>query len=85
MAENSKIKITASGSVSNDEGQYIKFKDIAVTGSKSHDFYTKETAFKAELDKDYAAYHVGIDELSNKVGKARKEGNKKSFRFTLRN
>jgi thiol-disulfide isomerase/thioredoxin len=79
MAENSKIKITASGSVSNDEGQYIKFKDIAVTGSKSHDFYTKETAFKAELDKDYAAYHVGIDELSNKVGKARKEGNKKAL------
>jgi thiol-disulfide isomerase/thioredoxin len=79
MAENSKIKITASGSVSNDEGQYIKFKDIAVTGSKSHDFYTKETAFKAELDKDYAAYHVGIEELSNKVGKARKEGNKKAL------
>ncbi|WP_433815769.1 redoxin domain-containing protein [Flavobacterium johnsoniae] len=79
MAENSKIKITASASVSNDEGQYIKFKDIAVTGSKSHDFYTKETAFKAELDKDYAAYHVGIEELSNKVGKARKEGNKKAL------
>lgn len=77
MAENAKIKVTAIGNVSTDEGQWIKFKDVVVTGSKSHDFYKKETAFKDELDKDYVAYHVGIDELSNKVGKARKEGNKK--------
>ncbi|WJS96762.1 AhpC/TSA family protein [Flavobacterium johnsoniae] len=77
MAENAKIKVTAAGTVSTDEGQWIKFKDVAVTGSKSHDFYKKETVFKEELDKDYVAYHVGIDELSNKVGKARKEGNKK--------
>ncbi|SFD94562.1 TlpA disulfide reductase family protein [Flavobacterium phragmitis] len=77
MAENAKIKVTAAGNVSNDEGQYIKFKDVVVIGSKAHDFYKKETAFKEELDKDYAAYHVGIDELSNKVGKARREGNKK--------
>ncbi|MCP2027527.1 thiol-disulfide isomerase/thioredoxin [Flavobacterium sp. HSC-32F16] len=79
MAENSKIKITAAGSVSKAEGEWISFKDIKITGSKSHEFYEKETAFKAELDKDYTAYHVGIDELSNKVSKARKEGNKKAL------
>lgn len=79
MAENSNIKITAAGSVSSDEGQYIKFKDVVITGSKSHDYYKKETAFKEELDKDYTAYHVGIDELSKKVGAARKEGNKKAL------
>lgn len=77
MAENAKIKVTAAGSVSDKEGERISFKDVVVTGSKSHDYYEKEIAFKEDLNKDYAAYHVGIDELSNALGKARKEGNKK--------
>lgn len=77
MVENSKINISAAGTVSDKEGEWISFKDVVITGSKSHDYYKKETAFKDDLDKDYKAYHVGIDELSNKVGKARKEGNKK--------
>lgn len=42
MAENSKIKITAAGTVSADEGQFIRFKDVVVTGSKSHDYYKKK-------------------------------------------
>lgn len=77
MVENSKIKITAAGTVSDQEGEWISFKDVVVTGSKSHDYYLKETAFKEELNKDYADYHIGINELSNLIGKARKEGNKK--------
>lgn len=79
MAENAKIKITATGNVSKEEGEWISFKDVEVTGSKSHDYFKKETAFRQDLEKDYTAYHVGIDELSNKVGKARKEGNKKTL------
>jgi len=79
MAENAKIKVTATGSVSKQEGEWISFKDVAVTGSKSHDYFKKETAFREDLEKDYTAYHVGIDELSNQVGKARKEGNKKAL------
>lgn len=77
MVENSKIKISAAGTVSDQEGERISFKDVVITGSKAHDYYKKETAFKEELDKDYKDYHVGIEDLSNKVGKARKEGNKK--------
>ncbi|WP_433765708.1 redoxin domain-containing protein [Flavobacterium ginsenosidimutans] len=77
MVENSKIKITAAGKVSDKEGEWISFKDVVITGSKSHDYYVKETAFKEELNKDYEAYHVGINELSNLAGKAKKENNKK--------
>lgn len=79
MVENSKIKITAAGTVSDQESERITFKEVTITGSKSHDYYKKETAFKEDLDKDYKDYHVGIDELSSKVGKARKEGNKKTL------
>lgn len=77
MVENSKIKISAAGTVSDKEGEYITFKDVTISGSKSHDYYVKETAFKQELESDYVAYHVGINELSNLAGKAKKENNKK--------
>ncbi|MBL0736739.1 AhpC/TSA family protein [Flavobacterium sp. GN10] len=77
MVENSKIQIVATGKVSDQEGEWISFKDVVIKGSKSHDYYVKETAFKEELNSDYEAYHVGINELSNLAGKAKKENNKK--------
>lgn len=77
MVENSKIKVTASAENPKQEGGRISFKNETITGSKSNDYFLKQTAFKEELNNDYAAYHVGIDELSNIVGKARKENNKK--------
>jgi thiol-disulfide isomerase/thioredoxin len=79
MVENSKIKITAAGSVSDKEGERISFKDVIVTGSKSHDYYKKETAFREELEKDYAAYHTkDSDELSKLIGAARRDKNAKA-------
>lgn len=77
MVENSKIKITASAENPKQEGGRISFKNQTITGSKANDYFVKQTAFKDELNKDYEAYHVGIEELSNVVGKARKENNKK--------
>lgn len=77
MVENAKIKVTASGSVSKEEGEWISFKDVVITGSKSNDYYKKETAFRDELEKDYVAYHVGTEEIADAYGKARVSGNKK--------
>lgn len=77
LVENSKIKVSAAAENPKQEGGRISFKNQTITGSKSNDYFEKETAFKEELNKDYAAYHVGIDDLSNIVGKARKENNKK--------
>lgn len=74
MAENAKIKVTAKGSVSTQEGEYISFKDVSVAGSKSHDYYKKETAYRDDLDKAYDAYHTReSDEVSKLIGEARKE------------
>ncbi|MBE8723343.1 TlpA disulfide reductase family protein [Flavobacterium hungaricum] len=77
MVENSKIKVTAAAEKPKEEGGRINFKDEKITGSKANDYFVKQTAFKEELNNDYAAYHVGIDKLSDIVGKARKENNKK--------
>lgn len=77
MVENSKIKVTASAENPKQEGGRISFNNKKITGSKTNDYFEKETAFKDELNKDYEAYHVGMNELSNIVGKARKENNKK--------
>ena len=79
MVENAKIKITAVGSVSNLEGQWIRFNDVIVSGSKLHDYYQKETAFREELEKDYQEYHKGTEEVSEAYGKARAAGNKKAM------
>jgi len=79
MVENSKIKITAAGTVSDNEGEWISFKNVVITGSKSHDYYLKETAFKEELNKDYAEYHKGTEELGKLYSKARVSGNKKTM------
>ncbi|OXB11155.1 hypothetical protein B0A68_21260 [Flavobacterium reichenbachii] len=76
IAENAKIKVTAEAQVSK-ENERITFTNPVVSGSKSHDYFRKETAFRAALEKDYAAYHVGINELTNLAGKGKKEGNKK--------
>ncbi|MDP5202257.1 TlpA disulfide reductase family protein [Flavobacterium sp. DG2-3] len=79
MVENSKIKITAAGTVSDNEGEWISFKNVVITGSKSHDYYVKETAFKEELNNDYAEYHKGTEELGKLYSKARVAGNKKTM------
>ncbi|WP_163408538.1 TlpA disulfide reductase family protein [Flavobacterium ajazii] len=79
MTENAKISVSAQGSVSTQEGEYISFKDVSVTGSKSHDYYKKETAFRDELEKDYTAYHTKeSNELSKLIGAARKDKNTKT-------
>lgn len=77
MVENSKIKITAAGTVSDKEGERISFKEVTITGSKSHDYYTKEIAFKEDLNKDYVEYHIGTEVIQELYGKARVSGNKK--------
>lgn len=79
MVENAKIKVTADAEVSKQEDERIKFTNEIITGSKSHDYYKKETAFRNELEKDYAAYHTTeSNELSKLIGAARKEKNTKA-------
>ncbi|MFD2943448.1 redoxin domain-containing protein [Flavobacterium notoginsengisoli] len=77
LVENSKIKITADGELSKREDERIIFKNEVVTGSKSNDYFVKETAFKAELNKDYEDYHKGTEELGKLYSSARVAGNKK--------
>ena len=79
VAENSKIKITADAEVSKQEGERISFKNEVITGSKSNDYYIKETAFKEELGKDYENYHIGTEELGKAYSNARVAGNKKAM------
>ncbi|WP_281631445.1 TlpA disulfide reductase family protein [Flavobacterium luteolum] len=80
MVENAKIKVSAAGTVSDKEGEWITFKDVVITGSKSHDYYAKEIAYKDQLDKDYKAYHTKeSDELSKLIGAARRDKNTKAL------
>jgi len=79
MVENSKIQIAATGKVSDQEGEWISFKDVTIKGSKSHDYYAKETTFKQELEADYVEYHKGTEKISELYGKARVSGNKKAM------
>ncbi|MFH6948473.1 redoxin domain-containing protein [Flavobacterium sp. FlaQc-51] len=76
LIENSKIKVTAEAETSK-ENERINFKNEVVTGSKSNDYFKKETAFREDLNNDYAAYHKGTEAISNLYGKARTAGNKK--------
>lgn len=78
LIENSKIKLSAEAEVSKED-ERINFKNEVVSGSKSNDYYKKETAFKEELNKDYAEYHKGTEELSKLYSKARTSGNKKQM------
>lgn len=77
IVENSKIKVSADGEVSKNEDERITFKNEVISGSKSNDYYQKETAFKEDLNKDYADYHKGTEELSKLYSKARTTGDKK--------
>ncbi|OIV42193.1 TlpA disulfide reductase family protein [Flavobacterium johnsoniae] len=79
LVENSKIKVTAEGEVSKNEDERITFNNEVVSGSKSNDYYKKETAFKEDLNKDYEDYHKGTEELSKLYSKARTSGNKKQM------
>ncbi|MCI9843352.1 TlpA disulfide reductase family protein [Flavobacterium pectinovorum] len=77
LVENSKIKLTADAEVSKKEDQRIDFKNEVIVGSKANDYFKKETAFRADLEKDYVEYHKGSEEVTNAYGKARTSGNKK--------
>ncbi|HEX8014257.1 MAG TPA: TlpA disulfide reductase family protein, partial [Flavobacterium sp.] len=79
LVENSKIKVTADAEVSKKEDERINLKNEVVSGSKSHDYYKKETAFRGELEKDYQEYHKGTEKVSEAYGKARVAGNKKAM------
>ena len=76
FVENSKIKVTAEAEISKED-ERINLKNEIVSGSKSHDYYKKETAFKEELNNDYAEYHKGTEELGKLYSNARVSGNKK--------
>lgn len=76
LVENSKIKVTAEAEISKED-ERINLKNEVVSGSKSHDYYKKETAFKEELNKDYVEYHKGTEELGKLYSKSRVAGNKK--------
>ncbi len=74
MLENSAIKLTGNATTANDENKRISFSNTVVTGSKSNDYYVKETAYRADLDKAYAAYHTPeSDEVSKLIHKARQD------------
>lgn len=77
LVENSKIKVTAEAEVSKEEDERINFKNEVISGSKSHDYYRKETAFRLDLEKDYEEYHKGTEELGILYSKARVAGNNK--------
>jgi thiol-disulfide isomerase/thioredoxin len=79
LVENSKIKLSAEGTVSEGEDKRINLKNEVVSGSKSHDYYKKETAFRQELEKDYQEYHKGTEKVSEAYGNARVAGNKKAL------
>jgi len=79
LVENAKIKVTADAEVSKKEDERINLKNEVVSGSKSHDYYKKETAFRGELEKDYQEYHKGTEKVSEAYGKARVAGNKKAM------
>lgn len=79
MVENSKIKITAAGTVSKEEGAWITFNDVVITGSKSHDYFVTETAAKRNLNVDYEELHKGSEALTEAYGKARVSENKKAM------
>jgi thiol-disulfide isomerase/thioredoxin len=78
LIENSKIKVTAEAIISKED-EKITFKNEIISGSKSHDYYRKETAFREELNKDYEEYHKGTEELAKLYSKARTTGNKKQM------
>ncbi|WP_289665534.1 TlpA disulfide reductase family protein [Flavobacterium panacagri] len=79
LVENAKIKVTADAEVSKNEDERITFKNQVTTGSKSNDYYKKETAFRDELEKDYAAYHTAeSNELSKLIGAAKRDKNTKA-------
>ncbi|MEP6931198.1 MAG: DUF4369 domain-containing protein, partial [Flavobacterium sp.] len=78
LVENAKIKVTAEAEISKED-ETINLKNEIVSGSKSHDYYKKETAFREELNKDYVDYHKGTENVSEGYGKARVAGNKKAM------
>lgn len=77
LVENSKIKVMAEAEVSDKGDERIAFKNEVIAGSKSNDYFKKETAFKEELNKDYVEYHKGTEEISKLYSQARTSGNKK--------
>lgn len=79
LVENSKIKITAIAETSKEKGAGINFKNEVISGSKSNDYFVKQTAFKDELNKDYEEYHKGTEELNKLYSEARVKNNVKKM------
>jgi thiol-disulfide isomerase/thioredoxin len=77
LVENAKIKLTGEAEVLKQEDGRINFKNEVISGSKSNDYFKKETAFKEELNKDYEEYHKGSEKVAEAYSKARVSGNKK--------
>ncbi|MEL1253113.1 TlpA disulfide reductase family protein [Flavobacterium sp. DGU38] len=74
MFENSKMNLTSNAELGTDENKRIAFKNTVFTGSKSDAYFKKETAYRDDLDKAYAAYHTKeSDEVSKLIGQARKD------------
>jgi peroxiredoxin len=78
LLENSKITLTADAAISKENDGRITFNNEVISGSKSDDYFKKETvASRNELEKDYADYHKGYEAIGEAYGKARVSGNKK--------
>lgn len=77
LLEDSRIKLTATATIPDKESDRIVFDSVHISGSESNDYFKEQTAFKAELNADYEAYHKGYEELSMLLGKARGENDKK--------
>ncbi|WP_072315895.1 TlpA disulfide reductase family protein [Sinomicrobium oceani] len=76
MLENSEVNLSATAETINTETGRISFSGQKITGSETHEYYQEQTAFRKELDRDYAAYHEGTEQLAKLYGKARNEGNR---------
>lgn len=77
MLENSKVKLTGSAKMENTGVKRISVTDTQVEGSEAHDYYKEKTAFKKELEDEYEAMRKATENISNLLGNARKNGNKK--------
>lgn len=77
MLENTKMKLTATGVVARQDGR-ITFNFSLLEGSKSHEYFSKETSMvNNELNNDYNSFNSGVEEMMGVYGIASKEKNKK--------
>ncbi|UBZ14962.1 AhpC/TSA family protein [Flagellimonas marinaquae] len=77
MLENSEILMTASAKMGDSKNKTITFSNEHIEGSEAHDYYKERTAFREELDVEYTAMRKATENMSNLLGNARKNGDKK--------